>query len=81
MPAVFRERGMRFFFYSDEGEPLEPVHIHVHASGNEAKFWVKPHIWLAWGKGFRPNELKLIQTVVEKREQEIVEAWNEFFDL
>ncbi|MBN2702722.1 MAG: DUF4160 domain-containing protein [Pontiellaceae bacterium] len=29
MPVVFRYRGYRFFFYSNEGAPLEPLHIHV----------------------------------------------------
>jgi len=42
MPVVFRERGFRFFFYSDEGSPREPVHIHVEKDGVEAKFWLSP---------------------------------------
>jgi hypothetical protein len=29
MPVVFRYGGFRFFFYSNEGDPREPVHIHV----------------------------------------------------
>lgn len=29
MPTVFRHDGFRFFLYSNEGSPLEPVHIHV----------------------------------------------------
>jgi len=28
MPVVFRYRGYRFFFYSNEGDPREPLHIH-----------------------------------------------------
>jgi hypothetical protein len=41
MPTVFHERGFRFFFYSDEGSPLEPVHIHVVRDEAEAKFWLE----------------------------------------
>ena len=29
MPEVFRYRGFKFYFYSAEGDPREPVHIHV----------------------------------------------------
>lgn len=47
MPVVFRDRGFRFFFYSNEGTPREPMHIHVEKDGDEAKFWLKPEVG-AW---------------------------------
>ncbi|MBE0506660.1 MAG: DUF4160 domain-containing protein [Marinospirillum sp.] len=28
MPVILRVDGLRFFFYSNEGNPLEPVHVH-----------------------------------------------------
>jgi hypothetical protein len=40
MPVVFRERGFKFFFYSNEGNPREPIHIHVEKGTVEAKFWL-----------------------------------------
>lgn len=27
MPVILRVNGFRFFFYSNEGNPLEPAHI------------------------------------------------------
>ena len=46
MPVILRIDGFRFFFYSNEGNPLEPAHIHVMKSGSEAKFWQrKPRNW------------------------------------
>ena len=36
MPVVFRVGGARFFFYSNEGSPREPPHIHVEDAGSEA---------------------------------------------
>ncbi len=42
MPVVFREGGFRYFFYSNEGDPREPVHVHVMRDGDEAKFWLYP---------------------------------------
>ena len=37
MPTVFSEGGYRFFFYSNEGNPREPVHVHVERGDGEAK--------------------------------------------
>ena len=48
MPTVFRERGFRFFFYSNEGNPREPMHIHVEKDNMEAKFWLYPQVQLAY---------------------------------
>ena len=46
MPVVFRLEGFRFHFYSDEGTPLEPIHIHVAKAGADAKFWLFPEVLL-----------------------------------
>ncbi len=48
MPLVFSERGFRFFFYSNEGSPREPIHIHVEKDRSEAKFWLNPTVQLAY---------------------------------
>jgi hypothetical protein len=29
MPVVFRDGGLRYYFFSNEGIPREPPHIHV----------------------------------------------------
>lgn len=52
MPAVFCEKGFTFFFFSNEGNPLEPCHIHVRKDGNLAKFWVTDKVSLADSYGF-----------------------------
>ncbi|WP_248843036.1 DUF4160 domain-containing protein [Comamonas thiooxydans] len=31
MPVILRYQGFKLFFYSNEGNPLEPAHIHVSA--------------------------------------------------
>lgn len=40
MPLVFRHKGFRFLFYSNEGDPREPPHIHAVKDGIDAKFWL-----------------------------------------
>jgi hypothetical protein len=46
MPKVFSWRGCRFHFFSNEGSPLEPCHIHVQKDSKRAKFWLDPVISL-----------------------------------
>ena len=29
MPVIFRDSGLRYFFFSNEGSPREEPHIHV----------------------------------------------------
>ena len=79
MPTVFRHDAFRFFFYSNEGNPREPVHVHVMKDGAEAKFWVSDTIDLARSSGFDARTLRLLSTVVESRRNEIETAWHEHF--
>ena len=79
MPTVFRERGFRFFFYSNEGTPREPVHIHVERDENEAKFWVNPIVQVAYNDGFDARALRELSGIIEGNRERIERAWNEFF--
>jgi hypothetical protein len=42
MPVILRYKGYTFFFFSNEGNPREPLHVHVRRAGVAAKFWVEP---------------------------------------
>ena len=37
MPTVFRHDAFRFFFYSNEGDPREPIHVHVMQGAGEQR--------------------------------------------
>jgi len=80
MPTVFRYRGYRFFFYSNEGDPLEPLHIHVIKGENVAKFWVEPEVAVAQNYGMNPSELTKLIKIVSDHEELIRESWNEYFN-
>ncbi|WP_187969472.1 DUF4160 domain-containing protein [Aquibium microcysteis] len=58
MPVVFRHRGYRFHFYANEGDPREPMHIHVVKDGVDAKFWLSSHVSLAYNDGFSARVLR-----------------------
>ena len=79
MPLVFRDRGYRFHFYSDEGDPREPMHVHVRKDRDNAKFWLWPEVNLAYNRGFSRFELRALSVTVEQRRSEIERAWNEHF--
>ncbi|RVT85575.1 DUF4160 domain-containing protein [Rhodobacteraceae bacterium CCMM004] len=79
MPTIFRWDGYRFFFYSNEGDPREPVHVHVRKDGGEAKFWVTPEVRLARSAGFDARTLRRLAGVVADRAGEIEEAWHDHF--
>ncbi|MGA3370881.1 MAG: DUF4160 domain-containing protein [Terracidiphilus sp.] len=79
MPVVFRERGFRFFFYSNEGSPREPVHIHVEKDDVEAKFWLNPYVHVAYNDGYNARTLRELLTIVEGNRGRIEREWNEFF--
>jgi hypothetical protein len=38
---------MAFHVFSNEGEPREPVHVHVSKSGADAKLWLFPNVEVA----------------------------------
>ena len=79
MPVILRFRGYVFFFYSNEGNPLEPAHIHVRNAESEAKFSLEPDISLARNDGFNSKELKEIFVIVETHRTQFTEAWYDYF--
>jgi hypothetical protein len=79
VPEVFRERGFRFFFYSNEGNPREPVHIHAVKDGKEAKFWLHPNLHVAYNRGYDARTLHQALQIVEANIFLIQRTWNEFF--
>ena len=81
MPVVFVLRGYRFFFFSNEGDPREPIHIHVRKNSKLAKFWIEPDVTLADSYGFSARELNSIARMINNRKSEIEDAWHEHFKL
>jgi hypothetical protein len=79
MPTVFVEDGFRFFFYSNEGSPREPVHVHVEKGESEAKFWLRPEVNVAYNDGYDARTLRRIVVMVETNRERIERAWDEFF--
>lgn len=79
MPKVFDWNGYRFHFYSDEGDPREPLHIHIEKADADAKFWLYPDVELAYNHGFSARVIRLLRAVVDNRRAEIERAWHGHF--
>jgi Domain of unknown function (DUF4160) len=79
MPVVFRHGGLRYYFFSNEGSPREPPHVHVKGGGCDAKVWLEPEISIADSYGFNSGELSNILRVVADNRDLILRAWHEHF--
>jgi hypothetical protein len=79
MPVIFHLEGWRFHFFSWEGQPREPAHVHVAKAGADAKLWLLPEVRFAYNRGLNPREQRWVLQVVNERRSEIEEAWNDFF--
>jgi hypothetical protein len=81
MPVILRYKGYRFFFFSNEGDPVEPMHIHVRKAEAVAKFWLEPDVSVAESYGMKSSELRELMDVAEKNKELIKRYWDEYFGL
>ncbi len=79
MPAIFRYKGYRFFFYSNEGEPREALHVRARKGNAVAKFWLEPVSEVASSHGMAAHELRELLDVAVEHKAEIERFWNEHF--
>ena len=84
MPVVIRLFGYKIFFWTSEGKPLEPIHVHVaeRPQENATKIWI-----LSSGKTkivnnnskITPGDLKRICKTIETFHQDIEKEWEKNF--
>jgi hypothetical protein len=75
-PTIFRDKGLRFFFFSREEKRL---HVHAMSADGEAKVWLEPSIELANNYGLNEPEVREVLRLVEERKDEIKAAWHAHF--
>lgn len=75
MPTLFILLGFRFFFWSNDHEP---IHVHISKGDSEAKYNVQD-IELVESFGFKNSELRMIESIIEENRDIIIERWNEYF--
>ncbi len=85
MPQVFKVGSYLVYFCINEGEPLEPIHVHV-ATGTPNAHGTKVWITKMGGTLLANNDsrisdkkLRIIMKIIEVRHKEIEQLWLEKF--
>ena len=75
-PTVLRVGPYRFFFNSREETRK---HIHIATGNGVAKIWLEPVIALESYYNLKQKELREIEALVRKNENEFKKAWQTHF--
>ncbi len=75
MPTIFEQDGYKFFFYSNEHEP---IHVHVRRGDGEAVFEMEEQIELRESQRMKMNELRKALKLASENRELIVEKWHEY---
>ena len=79
MPRGIQIQRVSVLFYSNEGDPREPLHIHVRRGSGVAKLWLEPMPEIAESYGLAAHELRELLDVAVDHADEIERYWNEHF--
>lgn len=83
MPRLFKVCGYYVYFWSNENDPLEPVHVHVakEMHANATKIWILSNKKAEVDEPSReigPADMKRILRTVEGYAGQIIESWKQF---
>ena len=86
MPQVFKIGSYWVYFWTNEGDPLEPVHVHVSKgspTANATKIWITKagRCYLCHNHSVIPaHVLNNIMKIIEARSAEVLEKWYAYFN-
>lgn len=75
MPTVLKIDGFRFFFFSNEHEP---VHIHIEKGDMYARIELNS-LKVTDSYNVNSKDLKKMIEIIEKNKDKLQGAWNEYF--
>lgn len=85
MPQVFKVGSYWVYFWANENEPLEPIHVHIsqgQPNSNATKVWItragKPLLCNNNSK-IPERILRNIMAVIDARSSEVIAKWESFF--
>jgi hypothetical protein len=85
MPQIFKFGSYWVYFWTNEGKPTEPIHVHIsqgHPSANTTKIWITKT-----GKSLLCNNnskipektLRNMMRMIEARSSYIIQQWINYF--
>lgn len=86
MPQIFKLGSYWVYFWTNENNPLEPIHVHIaqgHPQENATKVWItKSGKCLLCNNNSRIPEriLRNMMRIIEARSAEIIEKWQRYFN-
>ena len=83
MPQVFRIGSYWVYFWTNENDPLEPVHVSQgKPMANAAKIWITSRgkcLLYNNNSHIQKNILRNIMRIIEARSEEIIMKWKAYF--
>ena len=85
MPQVLRIGPYSVYFWSNENDPLEPIHVHISegkATADSTKIWITSAgkaLLCNNASGIPDKVLRKLIKVVEANSDKIIEEWLNFF--
>ena len=76
MPTLLIIFGLRFYFYSNDHEPM---HIHVQSADGVAKFEILDQVVVGSNSGLKNKDLKLAESIIEENLENFRNGWHKFF--
>ncbi|MCD7854839.1 MAG: DUF4160 domain-containing protein [Clostridiales bacterium] len=85
MPQIFKIGEFIIYFWSNENDPVEPIHVHIaehNPKSNATKVWITKS-----GKALLCNnnskisspKLRQIMRIIEANSEEIMQRWYNYF--
>lgn len=85
MPQIFKSGKYRIYFWANENDPLEPIHVHVvegQPRANATKVWITQTgraILCNNTSRIPPYELRKLIKIIEANSNMIIECWYSCF--
>ncbi len=85
MPQIFRIGAYIVYFWSNENDPLEPIHVHIaegRATANATKIWITSSgkaLLCNNNSNISSNELRKLIRVIEANSKLIIDKWYAHF--
>ncbi len=84
MPSIGEIFGYKIYFYSNENDPLEPVHVHMGKNmyDQAAKVWIcsDGSIEIAYNHSIPERQMEKIVDALSIISEDICNTWFQYFD-